>query len=180
MGDPAVHGFFNAYARELGGSTRLMGLLSGMFGLVAFIFLPLIGLTIDRIRPSKVLIVSFLAQPLRVFITSLLGDPELLWIPILLHGICWGGIEVAAIVYLSKRVEDDQKATVLSFYMAVRMLGGLLGASLCGYLAENLGYVSMFRSIAAATLIGASVYSVGTFFQLKSERRKVAIDESGN
>ncbi len=170
MADPAVHGFFNAYARELGGSTRLLGLLSGMFGLVAFFFLPLMGKAIDRFRPSSVLIVSFVAQPLRVWVTSLLNDPEMLWIPILFHGVCWGGIEVAAIVYLSRRVEEGQKATVLSFYMADRMLGGFIGASLCGYVAEQSGYVTMFRVMAAASLVGALVYFLGVVRQRREER----------
>jgi len=161
LADPAVHQFFNAYARDLGGSTRLLGLLSGSFGIVAFFFLPLMGRAIDRFRASSVLVVSMLAQPLRVFITSTLDDPTQLWIPILFHGICWGGIEVAAIVYLSRRVEEGQKASVLSYYMAVRMLGMLVGASLCGYVAEHYGYVAMFRTIAAAALVGALVYIFG-------------------
>ncbi len=161
LADPAVHGFFNAYARDLGGSTRLLGLLSGMFGLVAFFFLPLMGRAIDHFRASSVLVFSLLLQPLRVFVTSTLDDPNLLWIPILFHGVCWGGMEVAAVVYLSRRVEEGQKATVLSYYMAVRMLGALVGASICGYVAENYGYVSMFRVISAAALVGAVIYITG-------------------
>ncbi len=161
LAEPAVHGFYNAYARELGGSTRLLGLLSGMFGLVAFIFLPLMGRAIDHFRASSVLVISLLLQPLRVFVTSTLDDPNLLWIPILFHGACWGGMEVAAVVYLSRRVEEGQKATVLSYYMAIRMLGALVGASVCGYVAENYGYVSMFRVISAAALVGAIIYISG-------------------
>lgn len=170
LADPAVHQFFNAYARDLGGSTRLLGLLSGTFGLIAFFFLPLMGKAIDRFRASSVLIVSLFVQPLRVFVTSTLDDPNHLWIPILFHGICWGGIEVAAIVYLSRRVEEGQKATVLSYYMAVRMLGMLVGASVCGYLAENFGYVTMFRVMSCAALTGALIYLSGIIFGRVRER----------
>ena len=170
LADPAVHGFFNAYARDLGGSTRLLGLLAGMFGLVAFFFLPLMGRAIDHFRPSSVLVISLLFQPLRVFVTSTLDDPNFLWIPILFHGICWGGMEVAAVVYLSRRVREGQKATVLSYYMAVRMLGTLVGASICGYVAEHFGYVLMFRTISAAALVGALIYVFGIVLSRIRER----------
>lgn len=183
LADPAVHGFFNAYARDLGGSTRLLGLLAGVFGLVAFFFLPLMGRAIDRFRPSSVLVISLLFQPLRVFVTSTLDDPNFLWIPILFHGICWGGMEVAAVVYLSRRVEEGQKATVLSYYMAVRMLGTLVGASICGYVAENFGYVTMFRTISAAALVGAVVYIAGIVVSRtreKSSKRGRGSESPGN
>ena len=164
LADPAVHGFFTAYARDLGGSTRLLGILSGSFGIIAFFFLPAMGMAIDRYRPTLILTIALFCQPVRVFLPSLIDDPNFLWIPILLHGICWGGIEVVAIVYLSRLVEEDQKASVLSYYMAVRMLGNLVGASICGYVAENFGYVMMFQVISSMALIGAFIYMWSEFF----------------
>ncbi len=164
LADPAVHGFFTAYARDLGGSTRLLGILSGSFGIIAFFFLPAMGMAIDRYRPTLILTIALFCQPVRAFLPSLIDDPNFLWIPILLHGICWGGIEVVAIVYLSRLVKEDQKASVLSYYMAVRMLGNLVGASICGYVAENFGYVMMFQVISSMALVGAVIYMWSTFF----------------
>lgn len=160
--EPAVHGFFHAYARELGGGTRLLGLLSGTMGVVAFICLPFMGKAVDRISPALVLSIAFLALPLRVILTSLITDPTLLWMPILLHGITWGGVEVSAVIYLASLVAPDQKATVLSFYTSVRVLGHLVGSSLSGYLAENYGYTAMFQVITAISLFGAGVYIIGS------------------
>ena len=79
-------------------------------------------------------------------------------------------MEVAAVVYLSRRVEEGQKATVLSYYMAVRMLGALVGASVCGYVAEHFGYVAMFRTISAAALVGALIYTLGIVISRIRER----------
>jgi len=162
--DPAVHGFFTAYARDLGGSTRLLGILSGSYGIIAFFFLPAMGVAVDRYRPAAILTMALFCQPFRAFLPSLIGDPNYLWIPILLHGICWGGIEVAAIVYLTRLVDEDQKASVLSYYMAVRMLGNLVGATICGYVAENYGYESMFQVVSGLALIGAVIYCWSAFF----------------
>jgi len=161
--EPAVGGFFTAYVRELGGSTRLLGILSGIMGLMALIFLPLMGKWTDRTNHSFVISIAFLAQPVRVYITSFIGQAEMLWIPALFHGICWGGIEVAAILYLASLVKDGQKATVLSYYMATRMLGNLAGASLSGYVAETYGYELMFQTMAAAALVGVCIYVLGTY-----------------
>lgn len=167
--EPAVHGFFHAYARELGGGTRLLGLLSGTMGVVAFVFLPFMGKAVDRISPALVLTVAFLALPLRVVITSMITDPNLLWIPILLHGITWGGVEVSAVIYLASLVREDQKATVLSFYTSVRLLGHLVGASLSGFLAEHFGYTTMFHVISGVALFGAVIYIAGSLV-LRRER----------
>jgi len=136
-------------------------------GFVALIFLPIIGKWIDRINPIHMLTISFLAQSVRVLITSFIGQVEMLWIPILLHGLCWGGIEVAAIVYLSSLAKKGHKATVLSYYLAVRMFGQLFGAALSGYLAENAGYTIMFRTMALGALIGSIIYIWGTYFSKK-------------
>lgn len=163
MSEPAVHGFFSAYARQLGGSTRLLGMLSGFMGLVALLSLPLIGKWIDRINPTHILTASFLAQAIRVWINSTIGEVEFLWIPILLHGLCWGGVEVAAVVYLSSLASEGHKATVLSYYLSVRMLGQLFGSGLSGYLAEHAGYIVMFRTLSAVAFLGTVIFVLGSY-----------------
>ena len=163
LSEPATAGFYSAYARELGASTRLLGLLFGLMGLIALIFLPFMGRWLDRVAPFFILTLAFFAQPLRVMLTSLIGQPEMLWIPLLLHGVCWGGMEVAAVVYLSRLAGEGRKATVLSYYIAMRMFGNFVGAALAGYLAENHSYVFMFRVLSAIALVGAITYLIGSY-----------------
>lgn len=161
--EPAMGGFYSAYARELGGSTQLLGLLFGFAGFMALISLPLMGKWMDHSNPVFIISIAFLAQPVRIFVTAFILSPEMLWVPLLLHGVCWGGVEVAAIVYLSSLAEKGQKATVLSYYMAMRMLGNFIGASLTGYLAENSGYGMMFKTISIVALFGALFYILGSY-----------------
>lgn len=174
LSEPATGGFFSAYARELGGGTRLLGLLFGLMGFMALVCLPLMGRLLDSVSPVLILSIAFLAQPVRLFVTSLIGQPEMLWVPLLLHGICWGGIEVAAVVYLSRLAGKGRKATVLSYYIAMRMLGNFVGASLIGYLAENQSYVFMFRVVSAIALIGTVSYVVGTYLLKQKESKPAA------
>ena len=163
LSEPAIGGFYSAYVRHLGGTTRLLGLFFGLMGFMALVFLPLVGKWLDRANPTFVLSIAFLAQPIRVFLTSVIGEPEMLWIPLLLHGLCWGGIEVAAIIYLTRLAGAGNKATVLSYYMATRMLGNFLGAAIAGYLAEHLGYVFMFRVMSMIALAGVVFYVAGAY-----------------
>ncbi len=73
-------------------------------------------------------------------------------------------------VYLASLVKKDQKATVLSFYTSVRVLGHLVGASLSGYLAENYGYTTMFHVITAIALFGAVAYITGSLVLRKGRQ----------
>lgn len=59
---------------------------------------------------------------------------------------------------------------ILFVFEAVRMLGTLVGASACGYVAEHFGYVTMFRTISAAALVGALIYTLGIFISRIRER----------
>jgi PPP family 3-phenylpropionic acid transporter len=163
LSEPAVNGFYSAYARHLGGSTRLLGGLFGGMGFIALIFLPLMGKWIDRASPSFILSIAFLAHAIRIEVTSTIDVTSQLWIPLLFHGISWGGTEVAAIVYLSSLVKSGQTATVLSYYMAMRMLGNFAGATLCGYLAERAGYIPMFQTMSILAFLGAALYIGGTY-----------------
>ena len=167
--DPATFSFFHAYARSLGGSTRLLGGLSGMMGAIALVSLPIMGSLIDRVKGEWVLSAAFFAHVCRLLLNSMISDPNYLWVPILLHGISWGGVEVSAVVYLAKLGGEGSKATLLSYYMAVRTLGAALGSGAIGYLAENAGYVTMFRTMALVAFAGLSIYLLG---QLRSSKRR--------
>ena len=75
-------------------------------------------------------------------------------------------------MYLSSLVNEDQRATVLSYYTAMRMFGMLVGAGISGYLAETMGYVFMFRVLSGAALVGAVIYIAGNLSFAENRVRK--------
>ncbi|MFC1763725.1 MFS transporter [Planctomycetota bacterium] len=154
LAEPGIHGFFSAYAKDMGGSLQLVGYLSGLTGFLALISLPTMGRWVDHRGVKLILFISFLAQPLRLLITSLIGTPEFLWIPHLLHIFGWAGKEVATIVFLSNLVGKSRQATALTLHVSLRTAGMMIGSLMMGYLADSYNYTIMFQVMAGVSCIG--------------------------
>ena len=154
LSEPGIHGFFSAYVKDTGGSLQLVGYLSGLTGFLALISLPTMGRWVDHRGVKWVLFVAFLAQPLRLLITSLIVTPEFLWISHLLHIFGWAGREVATIVFLSNLVGTSRQATALTLHVSLRTAGMMVGSLMMGYLVDTSGYTIMFQVMAGVSFIG--------------------------
>jgi MFS family permease len=154
MTEPGVHGFFGAYASSLGADVTWIGVLSGMTGFMALLSLPIMGHWVDVRGPRLVLLVAFLAQALRMFVTAAITDPRWLWVPHLLHFVGWAGKEVGTIILVTRLVGERNKATGLTIAVSVKMLGMMVGAWSMGMIAENWDYRIMFVCIGAIALFG--------------------------
>lgn len=154
LSEPGIHGFFGAYAQELGASFQWVGLLSSMTGLMALIGLPLMGGRVDRSGALRVLMLAFACQATRMGITSGITDYHWLWIPHLLHLVAWPGKEVGTIVLLSRLVPRFYHARVLSLILSIRMGGMMVGSFFMGHLVDRFGYPVMFQIFFAVSLLG--------------------------
>lgn len=154
MAEPGVHGFFAAYARDMGASLEWVGMLSGMTGLMALLTLSWMGRLADRIGAARMLVIGFVAQGLRMLLTSFISDPQWLWLPHLLHGFGWAGREVGTLLFLTAIMGQRRLGMASSVMMSVRMAGTTAGALLMGKLAESAGYPVMFQCIAGFVLLG--------------------------
>ena len=164
MSDPAVHGFFNTYARELGASMEWVGLLSGMTGVIALLTLGYMGRLADRIGAARILILGFSAQGLRMLTTSFITDADWLWVAHLFHGFGWAGKEVGTLLLLSALLGKKRLGMAASLLISVRMAGMMAGSLVMGWLAESQGYPIMFQVIAACVGVGL----IALFMALKS------------
>jgi MFS family permease len=54
---------------------------------------------------------------------------------------------------------ENGRATAQSLFRASQVLGSLIGASVCGYLAEFHGYGSMYFTAAALAACGCALFS---------------------
>ncbi len=157
MAEPGVHGFFSAYARDLGASLQLVGLLSGMTGLIALLTLGYMGRLADRIGAEKLLLIGFAAQGVRMAMTSFIVDPHWLWVPHLLHGFGWAGREVSTLLFLSAVLGKARLGMAASIAMSMRMAGMMAGSMMMGQIAETAGYPMMFRVTAGMVFLGLGV-----------------------
>lgn len=152
--DPAMHGFFNTYARELGATLEWVGVLSGMTGVIALLTLGYMGRLADRIGAGRLLVLGFAAQGLRMLSTSFITDADWMWLPHLFHSFGFAGKEVATLLLLSALLGKARLGMASSLLVAMRMSGMMVGSLLMGWLAETQGYPIMFRVIAGCVSVG--------------------------
>ncbi len=157
LAEPGVHGFFSAYAREMGASIEWVGILSGLTGLIALMSLGFMGRLADRIGAQKILLIGFAVQGVRMALTSFVTNPDWLWVPHLLHSFGWAGREVGTLLFLSAIMGKARLGMASSVVMSVRMAGMMVGAMMMGQIAESAGYVMMYRVVSGCVFVGLAV-----------------------
>lgn len=159
LATPAVFTFTAVYARELGADQVFIGLLAASQGVIAVVALPLTGAMVDRFGVRLLLWLGFLAQPLRAASLGIVDDYHFLLLPQALHFFTWAGFEVAGVLLVNQLAPENGRATAQSLFRASQVLGSLIGASVCGYLAEFHGYGSMYFTAAALAACGCALFS---------------------
>lgn len=166
---PAIYSFGPVYARTLGAGVRFLGLFSGSMGIIAFIALPTTGWAVDRFGPRLILLLAFIAQPMRAFTLSLFGEYQWLLVAQVFHFFTWAGLEVAAVLFITRLAGEGNRATAMSIYVSIAFLGGMAGAPVAGYLAENFGYAVMFRAAAVCAALGTALFG-GLLWARRTQR----------
>jgi len=149
------------YARTLGADKVVIGFLAGSNGLIAIAALPLMGRIVDQFGVRRVLWLAFAAHPLRLLVVSLAPSYWWLFAAQPLHLFSFAGYDVASVLYVSRNVSPENRATAQALLSATRMGGVFFGAIMTGYLAEHAGYVTMYRVVAAISSISVLAYMIG-------------------
>lgn len=158
---PSMFGFFSIYARTMGASKVVIGFLAGANGIIALAALPMMGRIVDRFGVRRVLWLAFAGFPIRLLIISLAPNYWWLFAAQPLHLLTFVGYDVAGIIYVSRNVTPENRATAQALLSTARMAGVFLGAILTGYLAEHRGYVTMYQVLAGVSLISVFAYMIG-------------------
>ena len=170
---PAIFTFTWVYARDLGGDKTFIGLLAAVQGGVALVALPLTWRGVDRFGTRALLLLAFVAQPLRAFSLSLVGSYQWLLAPQVFHFFTWAGFEVAGVLFVARLASEGNKGTAQALYMSAQVLGNLLGSALAGYLAEHYGYGPMYRTSAALATVGLVIFVWQQWKTKNSTRQEV-------
>ena len=160
LATPAVFTFTAVYARELGADQVFIGMLAASQGVIAVFALPLTGAMVDRFGVRLLLWLGVLAQPLRAMGLALVDDYRFLLLPQALHFFTWAGFEVAGVLLVNQLAAEDGRGTAQSLFRGSQVLGSLIGASVCGYLAEFHGYLAMYVSAAVLAACGWGLFSL--------------------
>jgi len=160
MGGPAVFMFLSLYGRKMGMGQASIGRLMGMCGVVALVGLPVMGSLADRYGPRRVMLVGFLAMPVRILLQAAAHGPGGLYLAQIFHLFTWAGPEVTAYLYVTKLAGKQDRGVAISALVTTRTLGQLAGNPTCGWLAEHAGYHTMFLTMAALSTVGLILFVV--------------------
>jgi len=133
--------------------------LAATQGLVAFVALPLVGIGVDRFGTRALLVAAFCAQPLHALVLSLVDKYGWLLLPRVFLFFSWAILEVAGVLFVTSLTIERRRGTAQFLYMGVQVLGNLIGFSLAGFLAENFGYVFMYRVRSGTAAAGPAVFA---------------------
>ncbi len=161
MAMPSMFGFFAIYARTLGADQVTIGFLAGSNGIIALAALPLMGRIVDRFGVRRVLWLAFAGHPIRLLIISMAPDYWWLFAAQPMHLFTFAGYDVASVLYVSRHVAPENRATAQALLSTTRMGGVFIGVIITGYLAEHSGYVSMYQIMAAISSLGVIAYMIG-------------------
>ena len=158
---PAYYTFLPLYmTKELKASKFLSSLA---FTITPFAEIPAmiyLGALSDKIGRRKVIAVCLMAYPLRYLLTVLVGNPVLVIIVQLLHGLTFGGLYVVSVAHLSDSVPEDMKGIVLGLYTIFMSLGSFIGNYLMGFIVNGFGFTLMY--FIAAILSSLSIPILAT------------------
>ena len=158
LASPAIFRFTPTYALRLGAGTLFIGVLAAILGIVSLVGLPMCGRIADRFGLRVLLILVFVAQPLRVLLLSFVNQYEYLLLPQLLHTLTFCGLEIGGLLFVTRLAGRSGRGMAVSIYMGAIVLARAIAAPMAGYLAEEFGYPLMYRASAGAALIGLIIF----------------------
>jgi PPP family 3-phenylpropionic acid transporter len=148
--------FFPLYMTEMGASRQLVGLSSGLVGLVEVPLLFWSSRIIGRLGHIRTIALAFVFLAARGFLYSIINEPWLATAAQLLHAP-FALFVIAAVEYVGKIVPTTWRATGQSLLAAIGIGGGsIIGNALAGLVYENLGARRMYSVAGVVMLLGAA------------------------
>ena len=146
--------------------------VGAMWALSATCEIPFIVLSWKLIQgrsPMVAIAISSVAIVVRLLIYALFPTPLGAVLGQLLHSLCYGLFQPAAILFINLKTPPSDRATGMALYMGVGMgLPAFLGSALGGTVVEILGYRWLFASY---TLF--AVASIALFWRFRKELKMV-------
>jgi PPP family 3-phenylpropionic acid transporter len=157
-----IWNFYSIYMKENGASASLVGIglsIQGLCELPLFYFAARI---IGKFNVKGTLVITVLATALRMYLYSIIKNPEAALLVELLHGVSWSLFWVVCVVYVDKLVQENRRATGQSFlYGAYYGVGAIAGNFWTGYLYDlPMKIADIFLLNAIVILIVGVVVSV--------------------
>ena len=130
-----IWNFYSIYMKENGASASLVGLGISFQGLCEIPFFYFSARIIRYLGIKRTLLITVLATALRLFLYSIVKNPEAAIAIELLHGVSWSLFWVVCVESVNKLVREEWRATGQSLlYASYFGIGAIIGNFWTGYL----------------------------------------------
>jgi MFS family permease len=161
--------FFNVYLVNAFGATALtIGILAGISSLTALVGQPVFGRLLDKKGAFWVQATTGLLIPLLPLAWAFISAPWQVGIINSFSGFLWAGYNLASFSLLIMLTPDQQRPRAVAMYHTAVLGSAVVGPLFGGYLADTVGFKSVFVLSSAGRLLGT-----GLFLWLTMRPRKV-------
>ena len=138
VGATTIWNFYSIYMKENGASASLVGYGLSFQGLCELPLFYFSARIIGKLGTRTTLLITVFATALRLFLYSIVKDPQAAIAIELLHGISWSLFWVVCVEYVNMLVREDWRATGQSLlYAAYYGAGAIAGNFWTGYLSDT-------------------------------------------
>lgn len=150
--------FLSLYISKLGGSDVVIGWAFSIAAVTEIPCMTYLGALSDKIGRKPLLVAALFSYPIRLFLYTLVSEPNLT-LPIqLLHGLTFGVFYVASVAFVSD-ITLESRGTALGLYNTASYAGSAAGSALAGALADSQGLVNMYRFMTAFSFVPALLFT---------------------
>jgi MFS family permease len=149
---------FTVYARGLGASLVLVGILAAVTGLTRLVASLPVGLLADRVSRSHVISAGVLAFAAAYVLFTVSSNPTFLIVPRVLYGIGVVSTFGIGVAYIADRTAGAARDLAIGAYVSAQGIGFAVGPLVAAALTEQLSIASIYR-ITAVLAIGTAAFA---------------------
>ncbi len=143
------------YAKELGASIILIGLIVGVYSMVHIPSNIFFGRLVDKLGRKHLITIGVFLDGLSMLLYFLANNPIFLLFARVIHGIGGGFGGPATMAYLSDATSKERSGRVMALYGISIGFANLIGFMLGGMVAQIIGFSNLFLIIGILLLIMA-------------------------
>ena len=147
---------FTVYARGLGASLVLVGILAAVSGLTRLVTSIPVGFLADRVSRSHVITAGVLAFAVAYGLFTVSRNPTFLIVPRILYAIGVVSTFGIGVAYIADRTTGTARDLAIGAYVSAQGIGFAVGPLVAAALAAQLSIASIYRLTAVLALLTAS------------------------
>ena len=143
------------YAKELGASIILIGLIVGVYSMVHIPSNIFFGRLVDKLGRKRLITIGVFLDGISMLLYFLANNPMFLLFARVIHGIGGGFGGPATMAYLSDATSKKRSGRVMALYGISIGFANLIGFMLGGMVAQIIGFSNLFLIIGVLLIIMA-------------------------